>query len=162
CADLLLGFGGHAAAAGMSIKESDLDLFRQRFEETVVAEQPEQIMPKIEFDGELLLEEIDEKLIRELERLAPFGMGNPGPIFCLRESRVLGVELLSEKHLRFTVRQGGYSLPCIAFGMADRQDELTGLVDFLVTPGLNRWKERETVQLRIRDWKRSEPGGQHS
>ena len=158
CADLLLGFGGHAAAAGMSIRESDLDLFRQRFEETVVAEQPEQIMPKIEFDGELLLEEIDEKLIRELERLAPFGMGNPGPIFCLRESRVLGVELLSEKHLRFTVRQGGYSLPCIAFGMADRQDELTGLVDFLVTPGLNRWKERETVQLRIRDWKKSVPG----
>jgi single-stranded-DNA-specific exonuclease len=157
CADLLLGFGGHAAAAGMTINEAGLDLFRQRFEETVIAEQSEQIMPMVAFDGDLLLEEVDDNLIQELARLAPFGMGNPGPVFCLRDSSVMGVQLVGEKHLRFSIRQGGYSLPCIAFGMAERQEELSGQVDFLVTPGFNIWKGRRTIQLRIRDWKKSVP-----
>ena len=157
CADLLLGFGGHAAAAGMSINETELDSFKQRFEEIVAAEHPERIMPTIEFDGDLLLEEVDDNLIQELDRLAPFGMGNPGPVFCLRDSSVMGLQVLGEKHLKFSIRQDGYSLPCIAFGMAERQDELSGQVDFLVTPGINLWKGRRTIQLRVRDWKKSEP-----
>ncbi len=157
CADLLLGYGGHAAAAGMTINATALTPFRQKFEEILCAEQPERILPTIDFDGELLLEEIDEKLIQEIERLAPFGMGNPAPLFCLRDSNVMGVQVLGEKHLRFSVRQGGYSLPCIAFGMAERQEELSGQVDFLVMPGFNVWKGRRSIQLRIRDWKRSEP-----
>ena len=157
CAELLTRFGGHAAAAGMTIDEPTIEQFAQRFDEVVVAENDKRVMPTIEFDGEILIEEIDADLINELERLAPFGMGNPGPLFCLREASVMGLKVVGDNHLKFSVRQDGYSLPCIAFGMADRQDELTGLVDFLVTPGFNVFKGRKTIQLRVRDWKRAEP-----
>ena len=156
CADLLDGFGGHAAAAGMTIDEANIEQFSQLFEATVLKEAPERVTPSIEFDGEVLVEEIDAALIKELERLAPFGMGNPGPLFCLREASVMGVQTVGDNHLRFSVRQGGYSLPCIAFGLADRQEELVGAIDFLVTPGFNTWKGRRDVQLRVRDWKRSD------
>ena len=156
CSELLNSFGGHAAAAGMTIDEAGIEQFAQRFEEIVNADNSMRITPSIEFDGDVLIEEINAELIQELERLAPFGMGNPGPLFCLREANIMGVQVVGDNHLRFSVRQGGYSLPCIAFGLADRQDELTGLVDFLVTPGFNTYRGRRDVQLRVRDWKRSE------
>lgn len=156
CADSLGSFGGHAAAAGMTIEESSLERFRTRFEESIASENRDFVAPTIEFDGDILIEEIDESLISEMDRLAPFGMGNPGPLFCLRDARVMGLQVVGETHLKFSVRQGGYTLPCIAFGMADRQGELDVPTDFLVTPGINIWKGRRNVQLRVRDWKRVE------
>lgn len=60
---------------------------------------------------------------------------------------------MGENHLKFVARQGGYSFPCIAFGMAPRQGELGGELDLLFTPTLNDWKGDVSVQLRIRDWR---------
>lgn len=158
CSALLLGYGGHAAAAGMTVAPDRLTQFAQRFEEGVRSEYADVTVPTIEYDGDLLLEEITEKLIEEFDLLAPFGMGNPGPVFCLRDCQIMGVQSVGENHLRFSVRQGGYSLPCIAFGMAERKHELAGGVDFLATPGFNLYKGRREIQLRIRDWKAAETG----
>ncbi len=154
CSELLISFGGHAAAAGMSIDEADIDQFAQQFEEIVASESPGRVTPTIEFDGDILIEEINAALIEELEQLAPFGMGNPGPLFCLRDASVMGLQVVGGSHLKFSVRQDGYSLPCIAFGMAERMDELSSPTDFLVAPGFNIWQGRKNVQLRVRDWKR--------
>ena len=110
----------------------------------------------VEYDGDVLLEELTEDTVAELDLLAPYGMGNPSPLFAVRGVTLMGLRVVGDKHLKFTARQGGYSLSCIAFGMAERQDELDGAVDLLGVPEINRWNGRSEVQLRIRDIRKTE------
>jgi single-stranded-DNA-specific exonuclease len=88
-----------------------------------------------------------------LAELAPFGAGNPEPSFLVRGARAQQIQTVGGKHLRFTLRQGGYSLPCIAFGMVERQAELAGDLDLLLTPQLNEWRGKVSVQLRLKDFR---------
>jgi single-stranded-DNA-specific exonuclease len=111
------------------------------------------LLPRRTHDGELLLEELDLDTVRELADLAPFGAGNPEPVFVASGVRVQQVRLVGENHLRFTARQGGYSIPCIAFGTAARQQELQGEIDLLFIPAINSWRGDVSVQLRIRDFR---------
>jgi len=153
CSAVLEGFGGHAAAAGMTVQAGKIDALAERFEAVVREQVPEYQIPTIEYDGDLSLEDFDEATALEFAALAPFGMGNPTPTFRLTDVAVLGVREVGEGHLQFSARQGGYSMRCIAFGMAARRDELHGPLDLLVTPGLNLWKGRRELQLRVRDWR---------
>ncbi|HAD04069.1 MAG: single-stranded-DNA-specific exonuclease RecJ [Desulfuromonadales bacterium GWD2_61_12] len=152
CRHHLGGFGGHAMAAGVSLAADEVAAFAASFEAVAgEALSAADLLPRLWHDGELLLAELDRQSVEELATLAPFGAGNPEPAFLLRGVRVQQPRLLQEKHLKFTARQGGDSLPCIAFGMAGRQQELVGELDLLVTPQLNLWQGRTEVQLRIRD-----------
>jgi single-stranded-DNA-specific exonuclease len=108
------------------------------------------------YDGEILLEELSESAVRQLAELAPFGAGNPEPSFVARGAWAQQVQTVGGKHLRFTLRQGGYSLPCIAFGLAERQQELSGELDLLFTPILNEWRGKVSVQLRLKDFRPAE------
>ena len=94
-------------------------------------------------------------VIETLESFTPFGAGNPEPLVCLREVRVQQLQSLNGGHLRFTVRQDGVTLPGIAFGFAPRRDELQGELDLLVAPQVNRWNGRSSVQLVVKDLRRS-------
>ena len=154
CRQHLVGFGGHAFAAGLSIAEEEVDVFAAAFE--AVAQEclsEGDLQPRVLHDGEILLEELSESAVRQLAELAPFGMGNPEPSFLARGGRAQQVQTVGGKHLRFTLRQGGYSLPCIAFGMAERQQDLVGELDLLFTPVLNEWRGKVSVQLRLKDFR---------
>jgi len=152
CREHLAGFGGHAFAAGLSIEEAAVADFAVAFEAVALASLGEEdLRPRLLHDGEVLLEELTDTAVRQLADLAPFGAGNPEPSFVVRSARVQQLQIVGGSHLRFTLRQGGYSLPCIAFGMLERQPELTGDLDLLVTPQLNEWRGRVTVQLRLKD-----------
>ncbi|TRO83725.1 single-stranded-DNA-specific exonuclease RecJ [Trichloromonas acetexigens] len=156
CRERLLGFGGHAYAAGLSLAEAEVPEFARAFEE--VAQElltPEGLHPHLGHDGELLLEELDSATVGELARLAPFGMGNPEPAFVVSGVRIQQAAVVGSDHLRFVARQDGYSLPCIAFGMAARQGELSGPMDLLFSPSINEWKGRFDVQLQIKDFRPS-------
>jgi single-stranded-DNA-specific exonuclease len=156
CRDKLEGFGGHEFAAGVSICAEGVEVFAEALEE--VARNlltPEDLIPTVSHDGEVLLEEITAEALSDFDALAPFGAGNPEPSFVALGLQVAKMQTVGEKHLRFVARQGGYSFPCIAFGMAPRQEELCGEVDLLFTPGLNEYKGRTEIQLRIRDWRPS-------
>jgi single-stranded-DNA-specific exonuclease len=78
-------------------------------------------------------------------------MGNPEPLLLVESVRAMQVKPVGDNHLRFTVCQGAFSHPAIAFGMLERREELQGEVDLLVTPQINRYQGRETVQLRVKD-----------
>ncbi len=158
CAATLKGFGGHAAAAGLSVDTGEIDRFAAAFEAAVAGQQPAPAAPNVEFDDEVLIEELTVDCVQELERLAPFGMGNPAPHLVVRGVDVMGAKVVGERHLKFTARQDGYSLSCIAFGMAERIEALRGEIDLLFVPELNRWNGRTEVQLRIRDFCRSDEG----
>ncbi len=152
CADHLLAFGGHEMAAGLSVTVDQLPTFAAEFEAHARAVlSAEDLLPKIYHDGEALLEEIDMDALRQLEGLAPFGMGNPEPVMIIECVRALQVKTVGDAHLRFTACQGAFSHPAIAFGMLDRRDEFQGDLDLLVSPQINRYNGRETVQLRVRD-----------
>ena len=156
CAGHLSAFGGHEMAAGLSLDADSLPAFSAAFEAHARAVLPDEaLIPELRHDGTSLLEELDLQSVRHLEGLAPFGMGNSEPQMVVEAVRARQVQVVGERHLRLTVCQGGFSLPAIAFGMVDRRDEFDGELDLLATPQLNRYNGRETVQLRVRDVKRS-------
>jgi len=159
CDELLMGFGGHAAAAGMSLNAEAIAAFSDRFEAAVRMQAPKVQLPALEHDGDVVLEELDEKTVEELVSLAPFGLGNPTPAFRLADVSVMGVREVGDGHLQFTARQDAYSLPCIAFGLAGRRDELSAPVDLLVVPGVNVYRGRKQLQLRVRDWQPAQSEG---
>ena len=154
CSGHLLGFGGHEFAAGLSVEMERVEAFARDFE--VLAKSrlsAEDLQPQLWYDGEVLIEELGERQVVALEGLAPFGAGNPEPCLVLRGVRVQQLQPVGEGHLRFTARQGGYSLACIAFGLAERAAQLQGEIDLLGVPGLNQWRNQKTVQLRVKDFR---------
>ncbi|MEJ2201172.1 MAG: single-stranded-DNA-specific exonuclease RecJ [Desulfuromonadaceae bacterium] len=155
CCQHLLGFGGHAYAAGLSLAAGSADDFSAAFESAAAALTADDLIPQLLHDGEVLLQELDPATVTQLAGLQPFGMGNPEPVFVVNGVRTQQAAVVGNDHLRFTARQDGYSLPCIAFGMAERLALLTGEMDLLCTPVLNPWKGRDEVQLRIKDMRPS-------
>lgn len=151
CAASLQAFGGHEMAAGLSLERSRVEEFAAAFEARAAAMPPELLMPCLRYDGEASLDEIDLDAVRDIDTMAPFGMGNPEPLLAIREVRAHRLEVLGGKHLRFLAVQGGYSHPAIAFNMAERIEECRASIDLLAVPQVNRWRERESVQLKVKD-----------
>ncbi|WP_225071781.1 single-stranded-DNA-specific exonuclease RecJ [Desulfuromonas sp. CSMB_57] len=157
CSGSLQGFGGHEYAAGLSIAAQRVEDFAREFE--ALARQwlsEDDLQPRQFFDAEVELEELTEATVQELAGLAPFGPGNPQPVVLARQLVLRQVQRVGDNHLRFTACQGGYSLPCIAFGLAERADELHGPMDLLCVPTLNDWRGRTSVQLQVRDFRPAE------
>ncbi|MHB8712806.1 MAG: single-stranded-DNA-specific exonuclease RecJ [Trichloromonadaceae bacterium] len=154
CAGQLLGFGGHEYAAGLSLEMERVEAFAREFEALAKSRlSAEDLQPQLWHDGEVLIEDLGEREVVALEGLAPFGAGNPEPCLVLRGVRVQQLQPVGQGHLRFTARQGGYSLACIAFGLAERAAQLQGEIDLLGVPGLNEWRNQKTVQLRVKDFR---------
>jgi len=153
-ADFLSGFGGHAMAAGLSIKQSDLEKFASAFEQVARASLTEEdLIPVIKHDGLVGLQQLDHRQIEELEGLNPFGAGNPQPCFVAEGCQIQGIRLLSDKHLKFSVTHGGTAIDCIGFGLGERIAELSGSLDLLFRPGLNNWRGQTKVQLQVVDFR---------
>jgi single-stranded-DNA-specific exonuclease len=153
CTDHLLKFGGHRQAAGLAIDESTLAAFVERFDEVAAGLlTPADLLPELTLEGVLEPAEITTQLVRELERLAPFGIGNPEPLFLVRGARVESRRELQGGHLRLTLRYGGHSLSAIGFNMSGHP-ATAEMLDLACSPQLNEWNGRTTVQLKIRDMK---------
>ena len=151
CADHLLRFGGHSHAAGLSIARDELERFALRFEEA--AEQTldaEALVPTLAYDLELAPCDIDQDLVQEIERMKPFGMGNPEPLFVLKGAVVEESRVLKGGHMKLRVGQGGRSFDAIAFGLAEKGIP-KGRVDLLFSPGINVWNGRSALQLTVKD-----------
>lgn len=156
-AELLSGFGGHAMAAGLSIKQKDLDNFIAAFEQVARGSlTAEDLIPVLRHDGELPLGLLDLRQVQELDSLNPFGAGNPNPSFVSRHCRVHAPRLLAGKHLKCAVEQQGCRVDCIGFGLAERFAELVGEIDLLFRPTLNSWRGRTSVQLQMIDFRPAE------
>jgi single-stranded-DNA-specific exonuclease len=125
-ADLFVKFGGHKHAAGVTLEPANVDKFRERFNAYGLARlQPEDFQPRMEIDGVLELKEIDEGSVNELFTLAPFGHGNPPPLFAALNVEIAALPVvLKEKHLRLTAKQNGRWLTLKAWNFADRAVEL--------------------------------------
>jgi single-stranded-DNA-specific exonuclease len=123
CSDLLEQFGGHKYAAGLTLAVNNVPAFQAKFEEVVSSRINDiHLKPVMEIDDEILLDQINYKFFNILRQMAPFGPGNPEPIFTVKQVYADNVRVLKDKHLRFNVVQDGQETKpvCIAFGMADK------------------------------------------
>ena len=161
CRDLVEAFGGHPSAAGVTLRESRLDEFRERFV-AVAAEWANgaSTVPTLHVDAEVQLSEVTATLIKELGALHPFGAGNPEPTFAVKGLDVVEARTVGEKHLKMTVRQGrSMTFDSIGFGMKsliDRGIPARSAVDLAFIPELNHWNGTDRIQLRIRDVRMSQ------
>jgi len=145
-ADLLAQFGGHRQAAGVTLSAGRVAEFRERLNAWARARlSDEDLMPVLEIDARLNLDELNDRAVGEIFSLAPFGLGNPLPVFALLGAEVAGRPVvMKDKHLRFRLRQQGRTLLVKAWNFADRIGELQDgtLVDVAL------YFEQDTYSLR--------------
>lgn len=164
CQQFFVKYGGHKAAAGCTIQEEAVAALADAFEEEARKQLGDgEAVPELRVDALAALGEIDGQLIRELERLEPFGNSNPAPILCSMGVEVLpqSIRVMKDTHLAFTVRQGERRFNVIGFGMAERfyTDPVPSLADIAYTPQLSTWRGETTVQLVLKDLRPAEELG---
>lgn len=161
CRDLLENFGGHTYAAGLSLREENLEAFTERFLKIASEEIiPEQMIPQIDIDAILDLKEINQKFVNDLKKMSPFGPDNQKPVFCslgvkdYGTSKLVGKEL---EHLKLELIDGNSSTPmhAIAFGMHRYNDHIKGMKPFNIcyTVEENTYNGNTSIQLMIKDIK---------
>jgi len=152
CGEHLTGFGGHAMAAGLSIDAQAIPEFRRAFQVVAAAAVPPSAA-RLHVDAELTLAEVTVPLVAALDRLAPFGAGNPQPVFAVRGVRAVTRRLVGGGvHLRMGVTDGTVFMETIGFAMAGWGEVLTftdALVDLAFVPERDRY-EAGRVRLRLR------------
>jgi len=123
---LFMRFGGHKYAAGLTMDASRVEEFRTRFNAVAAARlKPEDFLPTLEIDAVVELRELSEEAVDGVFALAPFGHGNPPPMFAAMDVEVCAPPvIMKEKHLRVTVRQNGRILKLKAFNFAERAAEM--------------------------------------
>jgi len=123
--ELFLKFGGHKHAAGVTLDPARVAEFRERFNVYAAAKlAPEDYLRRVEIDAVLELSEVSEQAIDEFFALAPFGHGNPAPLFAALGVEVMNAVVWKDKHLKLTVRQNGRVLQLKAWNFAERAAEL--------------------------------------
>src|SRR5262249_9269691 len=125
-ADLFERFGGHQHAAGVTLQPSRVEEFRQRFHACAAARLgPQDFLRRTEIDAVLELREISDRSVEEVLALAPFGHGNPPPLFAALDVELAAPPVvMKEKHLRLAVRQNGRTLTLKSFNSASLAAEL--------------------------------------
>jgi single-stranded-DNA-specific exonuclease len=124
--DLFTRFGGHRQAAGVTLASERVAEFRERFMAYAAGRlTPEDFRPQVELDAALDLREISDASMEEVLALAPFGFGNPAPLFAVRGAEVAGEPIVwKDRHLRLNVRQNGRTLTVKGWNLADRIGEV--------------------------------------
>ena len=157
CADLLEQFGGHKYAAGLSLHPDNWLTFRSRFEEVVAATIPQEYLtPVVYIENEIDLAVISDSFLRVIERMAPFGPGNMRPVFATRGLRHKDLRLLKDEHIKMqVVNEDGLVFEAIGFYMPHFYEKLQAIDSFDMAYVIekNRFRDRETIQLQIKDIK---------
>ena len=160
--DLLERYGGHAAAAGFTLKNEHLPAFRERLvaiAQEAFGDAPPQ--PVLEVDLELDPGDLNERLYRYVQYLAPFGEANPEPLFLsreltVREARAVGSE---GKHLKLTLERQGRTWSAIAFKLGHLVDRLPRQVDVVYHLTRNTWNGTASLELVVQDIRPAGEGG---
>ncbi len=153
CSELLGRFGGHAAAAGLSMQATDISVFTSDFHKAVVSQSPE-LLARYQCDANVSADQISESLVAELSTLAPFGKGNAQPLFVSQNVEVRSTRKVGGGgHLKLTlVDSKGRELSAIAFGMGDRDPGPGAVVDIAYVPAISTWGGRDRLEFMVKDF----------
>lgn len=155
CKDLLLGYGGHFYAAGMTLENDKVDAFCQKFEEVVSASiHPELLIPEIVIDAEISLMDIKQSFYDIICQMEPFGPDNLRPVFVAKKVYNTGwSKVVKENHIRFVLQQGTAKITGIGFNMAEKMPLLEAgkAVDVVFKLDENEWNGEKSLQLKVID-----------
>lgn len=172
CKELLAKFGGHPMAAGLSLEEKNIELFREKLNR-VCELSDEDIIPKIRIDNRLPLEYLNYDIIEKLSYLEPFGKGNSKPVFAEKNIQILHIGILGKGNtlkLRCRIGNTNKTVDAICFNKVDEFVELLkeeygenynyilnnpdGLrLDLIFNPSINEFKGNKSIQLKIEDFR---------
>ena len=160
CADLFENYGGHAAAAGMRIKEENIPLLQEKMDKHATKKlTDEDLTPKVKIDANVSSSTLGLQLVEELKQLEPFGMGNPKPVFATSDLIISDEPwVMKEKHLKLKLAdEDGKQFEAVWWdGVEKSKDKGVGIdqiVQIAYTPEENNWKGNRNLQLIIKDIK---------
>jgi single-stranded-DNA-specific exonuclease len=160
CRDLLIGYGGHFYAAGMTMEMEKVEAFCQKFEEVVQSSiQPELLIPEILIDAEITLVDIKKPFYDIICQMEPFGPDNVRPTFIIRRMYNTGwSKVVKDAHIRFVLQQGNLKITGIGFHMAEKMPLLVAgkPVDVVFKIDENEWNGEKNLQLKVIDVRISE------
>jgi single-stranded-DNA-specific exonuclease len=155
CREHLLGYGGHFAAAGMTLELGQVDAFREKFEAVVSSSiDPQLLIPEIVIDAEIKLDDIRQPFFNILCQMEPFGPENLRPVFITKNVTDTGwSKIVKEEHLKFSVKQNNVSISGIGFNMAHKFPLLqkNKPVDIVYKIDENDWQDKKSLQIRVLD-----------
>ncbi len=160
CCGRLIRFGGHRAAAGITIAEDQIDSFRDDFFEAISCQSvAADCVAEILIDAQAPLGQLNLQTVSQIEQLSPFGQGNPRPVLCssgvtlAEPSRRMGT---GERHMTVRLQQHNIQIRAVAFGQGDWCDDLNnceGPIDIAYRPVINEFAGRRTVEIQLVDWR---------
>ena len=156
CADLLVRYGGHAAAAGFTVLNKNLENFKERLNSIAKEKLSElDLHPTLCADLELSLSELNATVLDQLLWFEPTGYGNPETVFVSRGVQVLSKRAVGKvgSHLKLIVTDGYSKFDAIGFNLGHYLPELTKTIDIMYTFEMNDFNDRQTLQLRLKDIK---------
>jgi single-stranded-DNA-specific exonuclease len=161
CADLLVRYGGHAAAAGFTVENRNLPALQKKLLDIAGQKlDAANLRPTISIDGEVNLRGVRPALVEAITNLQPFGYGNPTPRFLSQNLRVKYRKTVGQegKHLKLTLNDGRYDWDAIAFRQGHWIDRVhvSGHIDVVYSLEFNEWNGRRNLQLNIKDLRPSE------
>ncbi|MGC9976600.1 MAG: single-stranded-DNA-specific exonuclease RecJ [Syntrophales bacterium] len=153
CHSLLLSYGGHRYAAGISIKEEYIKEFSGMFEDVISKEiHDSAFVSQTNIDAVCNLSDITYELISQIGRLAPFGSGNPEPILCVRNVNVASQSVVGNNHLCMRLKGDGMAYNSIWFNKGHLINFLSGpALDIAFTPHISNWNGVYDIQLKMKD-----------
>ncbi|MEE8472074.1 MAG: single-stranded-DNA-specific exonuclease RecJ [Dehalococcoidia bacterium] len=159
-AHLLSRFGGHPAAAGFTLPTPNLaPLFQSLMDRANLELSGCDLRPELLIDVELPLEELDAPTFATIQRMAPFGQGNPTPNILSSRARVADHRTMGNNgdHLRLKLQAGDIAWDAVGFNMGHLADTVTPDIDIVYYLGLDTWGGQEKIKLYVRDFRPSTP-----
>ncbi|MGN6542573.1 MAG: single-stranded-DNA-specific exonuclease RecJ, partial [Ginsengibacter sp.] len=160
CREHLIGYGGHFAAAGMSLHPENVDAFSQKFEEVVsLSIDPYLLIPELIINAEISFKHINKVFYKIIEQMEPYGPENMRPVFITRN--VINTpwsKIVKEQHVRFVVKNENVTLTGIGFNLAEKFSllQMNKPVDMVYTLDENEWNGEMHLQLKVIDIRLSE------
>jgi len=157
CSHVLMQFGGHKYAAGLTIDKNKIEEFAGLFKDAASSMiKEDDLIRKIEISAEITLDEINSEVIRYLDFFEPYGPKNPKPLFVSRDIEVIYPRLVgsNNQHLRFKAKQNGIVIDVIGFNLAEKYDRIVldhRPIDMIYSIEKNLWMSRVTTQLLLKD-----------
>jgi single-stranded-DNA-specific exonuclease len=154
-AGLLSRFGGHAQAAGFTLPAKNINLLQKSLIELAESQLRDvELRPRINIDAEVSLDELNGSMYQTLQKLAPFGKGNPLPVFMSRAVevtswRTMGID---QQHLRLKLKQKGSNWDSVAFKLGELKADVSESVDIVFNLEIDRWSGAENLRLNIQSF----------
>ena len=160
CKEHLIGYGGHFAAAGMTLLPENVEAFTHKFEQVVSQTiHPESLTPVLIIDAEVTFRELTLSFYNIIHQMEPYGPENMRPVFMVRNVTDSGnSKLIKEQHIKFCLRQSNCSFKGIGFNMADKFHliESKKPLDIVFSLEENEWNDQKKLQLKVLDFRLSE------